>query len=207
MNAINAVRCVAVAVLGLAQYCGTAQANLLTNGGFEAGSFVGWTQFGDPGFTIVTGTQQGVAPFDGAKQAIFGPINAPGGIFQTFAATPGAALTVTFSVANLEAATASFVASLNGVTLLALANPAAFPYATYSIAAPGDGDGTNELRFTFQHTVNYFLLDAVAVSAPSTTVPEPDTLVLLAYALLGLAIASRSRTATRFPFGRRSCRT
>jgi hypothetical protein len=69
--------------------------NLLVNGSFETGDLTGWTEFGDFSFSGVSGEFVGLAPEEGNYQAYLGSVDTTGGIYQTFADTPGAEYTVT----------------------------------------------------------------------------------------------------------------
>ena len=54
--------------------------NLVDNGSFETGSFAGWSQVGDTGYTgVVNGVYYALST-DGAYQAVFGPTGGYGGI-------------------------------------------------------------------------------------------------------------------------------
>src|SRR5437879_3738941 len=112
------------AVLGLA-FSGRASAQeLLTNPGFETGTFAGWTQSGNTGFTsIVTSPVH-----SGTFAASFGPVGSLGFISQTLTTTPGAAYNISWFLANGSSGTPNeFTVLAGGNTLVDMVNLAAQP--------------------------------------------------------------------------------
>ena len=87
------------------------------NGGFETGSFAGWTQFGSATFTAVENSVAGA--HGGADFGHFGP-TAPGGISQVIDANPGDVVNISFwyEVELNGAANSSFTVTFDGQTLL-----------------------------------------------------------------------------------------
>ena len=75
-----------VAAVGLAvAVAGPAHARpaiTVTNGGFETGTFAGWTGFGDQTFNGVQCPGPGSTVFQGNCSAFFGPVGTTGGISQ-----------------------------------------------------------------------------------------------------------------------------
>src|SRR5207342_1372158 len=81
-------------LLPIALLCSAAvaNANLVTNGGFETGDFTGWTNGGNTGFT---GVDPGIQ-HSGTYGAFFGPIGSNGFLSQTLATTAGGVYTLSF---------------------------------------------------------------------------------------------------------------
>jgi hypothetical protein len=170
-------------------------ANKVVNGDFEAGDFTGWTQFGNTSFTSVGGTFQGVAPFEGAFQAWFGPITTPGGITQTIATTPGAEYSLSFALARSGIANNNFFeVSLGGAVLLTLTDWPASPYTVFNFSDLVADSGETVLTFTFRNNPNWFLLDDVRLTmAGGGVIPEPATWAMLiaGFGLVGGALRRR----------------
>ena len=166
----------------------TANANLVSNPGFETGSFSSWTQFGDTTFDGVgSSSPDGTPPHSGNFLAFFGAVGTTSGIMQTLTA-PAGTFNVDFWLAAGGADGASFFqASLGGNTFYTLNDGGGFSYihVVATVAA-----GTNPvLQFTSENNPSWWDLDDINVTA----VPEPGTLGLIAFGGLGLVAALRKR--------------
>jgi len=172
---------------------GIVHAAPVVNGGFEAGDFTGWTQFGDTGFSSVGA---GNAVHSGDFGANFGSLSGPGGILQTLSTQAGATYDVSFWLRAESGAPNSFEFDWDGgAAEISLLDMAATGYQQYTFSLTATGTAT-DLRFTFFHEPAFFYLDDVSVSERVTTrVPEPGTLGLVSVALaaLGGALARRFR--------------
>jgi hypothetical protein len=175
-----------------------ARANLVVNGGFEAGSFAGWATVPEPedALFFVSGN-----PHAGHYAAWFGqvgPIDET--IAQTFATDPGATYDVDFWLAHsVSDFHNDFSVLWNGSPVISMVNASAFGFTHYSFAATALGSSTT-LMFAGREVLDYFFLDDVSViassanePAPAAEMPEPATLILLGTGLSAVARASRRR--------------
>jgi hypothetical protein len=179
-----------------------AEANLISNGGFETGDFTGWTQFGNTEFSEV----DNLTPHSGTYGAFFGPtvVNGYGGIEQSFATVIGEVYNLDFWLQDEADSLSvtkpnSFEVSITGspiTSLFSLTDAPAFSYRNFTASFTADSV-TTTLKFTFQHDPNGWDLDDVSVLARSVSnVPEPSTWTLLGMGLLALSMSVRStRTA------------
>jgi hypothetical protein len=176
-----------VVAIGLA--VGTAQAavNLVVNGSFEDGTFSGWTQTGNTGFT---GVECPGAPFagpgDGNCDAFFGPVGSNGGITQNLATTIGQRYLISFDF-QPDGGTPSFFSAVWDAqpALFSVTNPPASAYQVLSFVATATA-ATTSLSFNFRDDPGFLKLDSVSVS-----LPEPGTMALLAIGMTGLLLRRR----------------
>ena len=156
------------------------RASLVANGGFETGSFSGWTQFGTAGYAISGNAHSGI------RAGEFLQTGSIGGIQQTLNVTLGQSYQITFWLFNTGGTGAEeFQLKWGGNTILDLVNPAAFGYTKFTQIVTGDG-ATDVLSFGFRQDPGFFLLDDVSVEA----VPEPATVIAGVLLLLPLGIGA-----------------
>lgn len=190
-----------VLVFGLAQ---GAQANLVTNAGFETGDFTGWTASTTDSWLRVCGAsldpcnglggfQTTGAPHSGKHSAINGLLGLAGGISQDLATAAGTTYEVSFWLANCPdyaaCETNNFKVTWDGMELFSInkANPFAWTRHAFSVQA---SDSSSTLTFLGTNSVSFFLFDDVHVG-PGRALPEPASLALVVLALGGLMAARR----------------
>jgi PEP-CTERM motif len=180
-------------VAGLMAF-GSAQAatNLVTNGGFETGTFAGWTGTGDTTFNGVQCPGADASVYEGNCSAFFGPFDAAGGGISQVINVGGAGQywDLSFAFQADGANPSGFSVTFGGQTLLSLTNPPAGANTLYHFSGVTTGDNM-ALAFNFIDPVGYLFLDAVSVSA----IPEPTTTALLGAGLAAMVFWRRRKTA------------
>jgi hypothetical protein len=171
----------AMAMLSIGAQAGIASADLV-NGGFEEGTFNGWSVDTVNNWALVlnTGTQH-----SGNFEAELGTSGAVGTISQAFATTTGQEYTVSFWLANdMKDNTNVFQALWNGqaqnLSPVLNANLAS-PYTQYMFTATAS-DVSSTLAFNFQEDQSVYHLDDVS----ATPTPIPAAVWLLGSGLAGL---------------------
>jgi hypothetical protein len=152
--------------LGLVQAVPAAAAGASTgpypfhNGGFERGSFAGWSL--NAAFTLVMSQDyDGFAPHSGAHYALLGTRGADGTLSQDFVDVAGQQLRIGFWLASDGALPNDFSVSFNGAPLLALASVARSGWVFYHASATATG--LDRLTFGFRNDSGYLALDQVSV--------------------------------------------
>jgi hypothetical protein len=189
--------------------------NLLTNGSFEQPvvtsphqnytgyySFTGWSGYSTGSGTnacgIVSGTDNGLTPYDGIQSFSFNGDNPPAGTYieQTFATIPGQAYEVNFALGRNGAGT--LVLSLDAqifdsnsvqLALQHYSSPSSDIFQLTSFSFYADSY-TTRLRFTDtspSNSGNDIFIDGVSVTA----LPEPASLAVLGIPALGLLLRRR----------------
>lgn len=186
--------------------CTSVPGNLITNCGFETGSFAGWTQGGNTSETFVgSGATSGYSgPNSGSKYALLGP-NGYGTLAQVLPTSTGKTYILSFYFASLgdDKNSVFEVYWDGGSALLSQAYPnsgGAFSHFSYEVK----GTGWDTLQFRFKDNKGSLALDDVSLSAklvlppapPPTpgAVPEPGTIGMWLLGA-GLVVAGRRRLA------------
>lgn len=176
-------------------------AELVTNGGFETGSFSGWS--------VAGATDSGVDslnPYAGSYAAYFGDPTATT-ISQSLATTAGQVYDLSFAIQVEDGVSGtafpnSFLALFGGQTVYAISNNAAFSYRFLTFPVTATSNSTL-LSFTGLDGPAYIDLDAISVmpSVRSTALPEPTSwvMMLIGFAAAGASFRRRSTAGAAAP--------
>jgi hypothetical protein len=150
---------------------GASMTQLVANGGFESGSFSGWTQSGDTSFTsVISGSPDGTTIHSGTHAAQIGP-SGPGLGFltQTLATTAGVTYTLDFWLSHPYSDVGQgveWLVRVGGVTLTDVHDPDSFSYTHFTFTFTATSSAT-VLQFGFVEPPQYFYLDDVSVTPVS----------------------------------------
>lgn len=171
-----------------ADNCLLAVGNLVANCGFETGTFTGWTQSGNTGFTSVPPGAANTGNFG----ASFGPVGTLGFISQNIVTLPGVTYNVTFHLRNLGSTPNEFRFLWGGNLITTILNAPPSPYTEFSFSVLATTVLT-DLRFGFRQDPSFWNFADVVVTPGGAPIPEPTTMILLATGLVGAGIKARRR--------------
>ena len=191
LSMFSAIRWGAAALVLATFFAGAAQADTITNPGFETGDFTGWALSGDTSFTLVDNFSPHSGSFGAFLGTSAGTPGSTGSITQTLATTAGVSYDIEFWV-NTAVRPNFFSVSFDGIVLDSLIDITTSSsiqppfYKLFSYTALASSPST-DLVFTFRHDPWGWDLDDVSV----TPVPEPGSLRLFAGGLIMLLALRR----------------
>ncbi len=182
------LRFVGMAVAALLMASSAAQADLVTNGGFETGDFTGWTVTND-NLSFVYSSDPLYGPHGGTYEALLGAYGTDGTLSQTVSDVAGQTLHLVYWIASDGSAPNDFSATWNGSVIAgsALSDIAKSGYVEYTFNVLATG--SDILAFNERNDSGFLSLDDVSLTA----VPEPGTLALLGVGLAGFGAFRRRR--------------
>jgi PEP-CTERM motif len=165
-------------------------AELVTNGGFETGSFSGWVQGGNLGSTGVSAAARNTGGFG----AFLGPVGSIGTLTQVLQTVVGADYDISFDLKQNGGRPSLFKVFFGGTEIFSTTSGTQpRTYTSFNGFTETATSSLTTLLIQFRQDPNFYFLDNVSVQGPS--VPEPGSwaLMIVGFGAVGSAMRSRSR--------------
>ena len=170
--------------------------NLVSNCGFETGSFAGWS--GTSTLDLNSGVDS-LAPYSGTYEAYLGSVRTPTTLSQVLSTVAGSTYLIEFALMNDTSPstgyTNSFSAMFGANSIFAESAVIAGGYTLYSFSGLATSAST-ALSFTSRNDGGAFDLDSVSVTGlniPVSATPEPSSWLLFGTGMIGCAGVVRLR--------------
>ena len=163
LSSVVVLVALSVTVPCFADICGGAAGNLVTNCGFETGSFSGWTTSNLNATLAATAGFDNLNPNSGTCFAALGNVGSDGTISQTLATVIGQSYNISFYFASDGATPNDFAASFGSDLLYSNANVPAFGYQLFSFTDTATSTST-VLSFAERNDPAYQALDDISVT-------------------------------------------
>lgn len=198
------MRRIALIAAAACLFCGVNNADaalLLTNGGFDTGTFSGWTLSTSTRNTVETTNGEFTAQAGGAYAQLSFPQgssnNNDATLSQSFSATAGQSLVLSFYLQGDGGTPSDFKVAFDGTVLQSLSPvPDTNGWVLYSFNVTSAASNTLTFSFNDQASGNSsnIGLDSVSIAA---AVPEPSTwaMMLLGFCGLGFMTCRRNKNA------------
>jgi hypothetical protein len=156
---------------------GTAKADSqVVNGGFETGSFSGWTLTGIPSYSLVASFSMGsYHAYEGSDYAMLGSYGAESYLSQTVGTTPGDWYSITYALASDGGAPSEFTVLAGNDILSDVSNLPKSDYVLDSSPAFQAVSSSTTIEFGSRDDPGYLLLDDVSIGQVSGPTPIRTT--------------------------------